>query len=46
MNFLLTSPHFPESVQYFALRLKEEGVNVLGIGDAPYEELSDVLKTH
>ncbi|MBF0747023.1 ATP-grasp domain-containing protein [Gemella sp. 19428wG2_WT2a] len=44
MNFLITSPNFPSNLQYFALRLKEEGVNVLGIGDTPYEELSDNLK--
>ncbi|MDO4814174.1 MAG: ATP-grasp domain-containing protein [Gemella sp.] len=44
MNFLITSPNFPSNLQYFALKLKEQGVNVLGIGDTPYEELSDNLK--
>ncbi|MDO4814780.1 MAG: ATP-grasp domain-containing protein [Gemella sp.] len=44
MNFILTSPHFPENMEFFAMRLKEEGVNVLGIGDRAYDELSDTLK--
>lgn len=40
MNFVLVSAHFPENYQYFAHRLKDVGINVLGIGDGPYEALS------
>ena len=39
MNFVLISAHFPENYQYFAHRLKDAGVNVLGIGDGPFETL-------
>ena len=39
MNFIFVSPNFP--VRYFKWveALKERGVNVLGIGDYPYNEL-------
>ena len=39
MNFVFISPHFPKSYWNFCDRLKRNGVNVLGIGDAPYEEI-------
>lgn len=39
MNFVFISPNFPESFRYFCIRLKENGVNVMGIGDAPYESM-------
>lgn len=44
LNFIMISPHFPKNYETFALRLKEEGFNVLGIADASYDELSEVLK--
>lgn len=44
MNFILVSPNFPETFRWFAIRLKENGINVLGLGDAPYEELHPDLR--
>lgn len=45
MNFILVSPNFPETFRWFAIRLKENGVNVLGLGDAPYDTLHPELKS-
>jgi hypothetical protein len=44
MNFVLISPHFPQTYWQFAQALKQNGINVLGIGDAPDHELSFDLK--
>ena len=44
MNFVYISPAFPKNFYNFCDRLKERGVNVLAIGDTPYDELSDELK--
>ena len=44
MNFVFISPNFPAAYDRFCLGLHENGVNVLGIGDAPYDSLSDTLK--
>ncbi len=44
MNFIFISPHFPHTYWEFCRRLKQDGVNVLGLADAPYEELSQQLK--
>mgnify|MGYP001654609387 CR=1 FL=1 len=44
MNFVYISPHFPAVMQNFCIALRENGVTVLGIGDAPYETLSDSLR--
>lgn len=44
MNFVFISPNFPEAFSRFCVGLHENGVNVLGIGDAPYDELNDELK--
>ena len=44
MNFIFISPHFPESYWLFCQGLKNNGVNVLAIADAPYESLSTNLK--
>lgn len=44
MNFVFISPNFPESYRWFCVHLKENGVNVLGLGDAPYDSLSPELK--
>lgn len=39
MNVIFISPHFPLHFYNFCDRLKRLGVNVLGIGDAPYESI-------
>ena len=44
MNFVFISPNFPVTCEYFCDRLHGRGVNVLGIGDAPYDALSERLK--
>lgn len=44
INFIFISPHFPHTYWEFCLRLKQNGVRVLGIADAPYEALSRELK--
>ena len=44
LNFVFISPHFPHTYWLFCDRLRRNGVNVLGIGDAGYEELSPELK--
>ncbi len=45
MNFVINSPHFPETYWKFAEALKRNGFTVLGIGDAPYHEISKELKS-
>ena len=44
MNFIFISPQFPRTYQEFCIRLKQNGVTVLGIADAPYEALSPELR--
>ena len=44
MNFIFISPQFPHTYWNFCDRLRRNGVNVLGIGDSPYEGLEDHLK--
>lgn len=44
MNFIFISPHFPHTYWEFCHRLKQDGVRVLGIADAPYEQLPWQLK--
>ena len=44
MNFVFISPHFPLSYWNFCDRLKRNGVNVLGIGDQPYDTLPNEVK--
>ncbi len=44
MNVVFISPHFPLYYYNFCNRLKDRGVNVLGIGDAPYESLPEHTK--
>lgn len=39
MNFIFISPQFPRTYWNFCDRLKKNGVNVLGIGDTPYDAL-------
>ena len=44
MNYLLVSPNFPISQEFFAKELKEKGINVLGVGSESYDALSQTLK--
>lgn len=43
-NFVFISPNFPTNYWQFCKELKNNGLNVLGIGDQPYNELSWDLK--
>ncbi len=43
-NFVFISPNFPTNYWKFCRELKNNGLNVLGIGDQPYGELSRELK--
>ena len=44
MNVVFISPHFPLYYWNFCDRLKRRGVNVLGIGDASYDYISEECK--
>ena len=44
MNFIYISPNFPENHWLFCRRLRDDGVNVLGIGDCPYDNLTYELR--
>ncbi len=44
MNFIFISPQFPKHYWNFCDRLKKNGVNVLGIGDTPFDALRPELK--
>ena len=44
MNYIFISPAYPVTCTYFCDRLHELGVNVLGIGDVPYDTLNEQLK--
>lgn len=44
MNFIFISPQFPKSYYHFTQSLKNNGVNTLGIGDTPYDQLADEVK--
>ncbi|MBE0686147.1 MAG: ATP-grasp domain-containing protein [Anaerolineaceae bacterium] len=46
MNFVYLSPHFPTNYYPFVVKLREAGVNVLGIGDAAFVQLSDPLRRY
>jgi len=43
-NFVFISPNFPTNYWQFCRELKNNGMNVLGIGDQPYDELLPELK--
>ena len=45
MNVIFISPHFPHTYWHFCAALKKNGANVLGIADAPYNELSPELRS-
>ncbi|MFL5354661.1 acetyl-CoA carboxylase biotin carboxylase subunit family protein [Archangium sp.] len=44
MNVVFISPHFPSQFFHFVAALRERGVNVLGIGDTPYDSLRHELR--
>ncbi|MBR5816310.1 MAG: carbamoylphosphate synthase large subunit [Anaerotignum sp.] len=44
-NFIFISPNFPVNYWKFCCELKNNGMNVLGIGDQPYDELTEELKS-
>ena len=44
MNFVFISPQFPDTYWQWCAALKRNGANVLGIGDTPYDNISDELK--
>ena len=44
MNFVFISPQFPQTFWNFCDRLKKNGVNVLGIGDTPYDNLAQNVR--
>lgn len=43
-NFVFISPNFPANYWNFCRELKNNGLNVLGIGDCPYNSLNPKLK--
>ncbi len=43
-NFVFISPNFPTNYWMFCWELRNNGMRVLGIGDAPYDELKPELK--
>jgi len=45
MNVVFLSPHFPPQYFRFCMHLKAVGANVLGIGDEPYDNLSQEVRT-
>lgn len=44
MNYIFISPAYPVTCRHFCDRLSRLGVNVLGIGDVQYDDLSNELK--
>ena len=43
-NVIFISPNFPTNYWQFCRELRNNGMNVLGIGDQPYDELNPDLK--
>ena len=44
-NVVFISPNFPTNYWQFCRELKNNGLNVLGIGDAPYDSLTPELRS-
>jgi len=44
MNYLVISPYYPQNFQQFTIELANKGINVLGIGQEPYEQLDEPLR--
>jgi hypothetical protein len=45
VNFVFLSPHFPPNYYRFAVALRNQGVNVLGLGDEYYDALRPELRS-
>ena len=45
MNYIFISPSYPVTCTHFCRALSNLGVNVLGIGDVRYDDLTDELKS-
>jgi len=45
MNIVLFSPYFPPNFYHFAVALRGNGLNVLGLGDVDYDTLRPELKS-
>ena len=43
-NFIFISPNFPTNYWEFCRELKNNGIRVMGIGDQPWEEMTQELK--
>ena len=43
-NFIFISPNFPTNYWKFCRELKNNGIRVMGIGDQPWEEMTQELK--
>lgn len=43
-NFIFISPNFPQIFWQFCKELKNNGLRVLGIGDCPYDDLTQELR--
>lgn len=46
INFVFLSCHFPPRFRFFVEKMKQAGVNVLGIGDESYGILKNSSKVH
>jgi hypothetical protein len=44
VNVIFLSPHFPPQFHLFCRALQREGATVLGLGDAPWHDLSSYVK--
>ena len=44
MNYIVISPYYPQNFQQFTIELANQGINVLGIGQEPYDQLDQLLK--
>ena len=44
MNYIVISPFYPQNFQQFTIELANQGINVLGIGQEPYDQLDQPLK--
>ena len=46
MNFIFVSPNFPTIYSQFVKELRKNGATVLGIGDTPYDQTNEELRTY
>ena len=44
MNYIVISPYYPQNFQQFTIELANQDINVLGIGQEPYDQLNQPLK--